>query len=80
MPDRRNGQAGTSWDGAGLAGSAAGWLALAKAAQTDRGMRIRPAPFCEALKQRLPATTMVSIGQRPSLRKRYERQVELWLP
>jgi putative ATP-binding cassette transporter len=31
----------------------------------------------EALKQRLPTTTMVSIGHRPSLRKWHDRQVEL---
>ena len=31
----------------------------------------------EALKQRLPAMTMVSIGHRPSLRQWHDRQVEL---
>ena len=30
-----------------------------------------------ALKQRLPETTMVSIGHRPSLRKWHDRRLEL---
>jgi putative ATP-binding cassette transporter len=29
------------------------------------------------LKQRLPSTTMVSIGHRPSLRQWHDRQIEL---
>jgi putative ATP-binding cassette transporter len=51
------------------------WLFLDEAtASLDEAME---AAIYDALKQRLPATTMVSIGHRPSLRKWHDRQVEL---
>jgi vitamin B12/bleomycin/antimicrobial peptide transport system ATP-binding/permease protein len=51
------------------------WLFLDEAtASLDEPME---AAIYDALKQRLPATTMVSIGHRPSLRQWHDRQVEL---
>ena len=51
------------------------WLFLDEAtASLDEAMETA---IYEALKQRLPATTMVSIGHRPSLRKWHDRQVVL---
>jgi putative ATP-binding cassette transporter len=51
------------------------WLFLDEAtASLDEAMETA---VYEALKQRLPAMTMVSIGHRPSLRKWHDRQVEL---
>jgi vitamin B12/bleomycin/antimicrobial peptide transport system ATP-binding/permease protein len=51
------------------------WLFLDEAtASLDDAME---AAIYDALKQRLPGTTMVSIGHRPSLRKWHDRQVEL---
>jgi putative ATP-binding cassette transporter len=51
------------------------WLFLDEAtASLDEEMETA---IYEALKQRLPSTTMVSIGHRPSLRKWHDRQVEL---
>jgi len=51
------------------------WLFLDEAtASLDDAME---AAIYDALKQHLPATTMVSIGHRPSLRKWHDRQVEL---
>jgi putative ATP-binding cassette transporter len=51
------------------------WLFLDEAtASLDEPMETA---IYEALKQRLPATTLVSIGHRPSLRKWHDRQVEL---
>jgi vitamin B12/bleomycin/antimicrobial peptide transport system ATP-binding/permease protein len=51
------------------------WLFLDEAtASLDEAMETA---IYEALKQRLPTTTMVSIGHRPSLRKWHDRQVEL---
>jgi putative ATP-binding cassette transporter len=51
------------------------WLFLDEAtASLDEAME---AAIYDALKQRLPATTMVSIGHRPSLRKWHDRQIEL---
>jgi putative ATP-binding cassette transporter len=51
------------------------WLFLDEAtASLDDPME---AAIYEALKQRLPATTLVSIGHRPSLRKWHDRQIEL---
>lgn len=51
------------------------WLFLDEAtASLDEAME---AAIYEALKQRLPSMTMVSIGHRPSLRKWHDRQVEL---
>ena len=51
------------------------WLFLDEAtASLDEAMETA---IYEALKQRLPATTLVSIGHRPSLRQWHDRQVEL---
>ncbi len=51
------------------------WLFLDEAtASLDEAMETA---VYEALKQRLPATTMVSIGHRPSLRQWHDRQIEL---
>lgn len=51
------------------------WLFLDEAtASLDEAMETA---VYEALKQRLPAMTMVSIGHRPSLRQWHDRQVEL---
>ncbi|MPZ33656.1 MAG: ATP-binding cassette domain-containing protein [Rhodospirillales bacterium] len=51
------------------------WLFLDEAtASLDEAMETA---IYDALKQRLPAMTMVSIGHRPSLRKWHDRQVEL---
>lgn len=51
------------------------WLFLDEAtASLDEPMEMA---VYEALKQRLPSTTMVSIGHRPSLRQWHDRQVEL---
>ena len=51
------------------------WLFLDEAtASLDEPMEMA---VYDALKQRLPATTMVSIGHRPSLRQWHDRQVEL---
>ena len=51
------------------------WLFLDEAtASLDEAMETA---IYEALKQRLPTATMVSIGHRPSLRKWHDRQVEL---
>jgi ABC-type uncharacterized transport system fused permease/ATPase subunit len=51
------------------------WLFLDEAtASLDEAMETA---IYEALKQRLPTTTMVSIGHRPSLRKWHDPQVEL---
>ena len=51
------------------------WLFLDEAtASLDDPME---AAVYDALKQRLPATTLVSIGHRPSLRKWHDRQIEL---
>jgi putative ATP-binding cassette transporter len=51
------------------------WLFLDEAtASLDEAMETA---VYDALKQRLPATTMVSIGHRPSLRKWHDRQIEL---
>jgi putative ATP-binding cassette transporter len=51
------------------------WLFLDEAtASLDEAMETA---IYEALKQRLPSTTMVSIGHRPSLRQWHDRQVEL---
>jgi len=51
------------------------WLFLDEAtASLDEAMETA---VYEALKQRLPSTTMVSIGHRPSLRQWHDRQVEL---
>lgn len=51
------------------------WLFLDEAtASLDEAMETA---VYEALKQRLPSMTMVSIGHRPSLRKWHDRQVEL---
>jgi putative ATP-binding cassette transporter len=51
------------------------WLFLDEAtASLDEAMETA---IYEALKQRLPSATMVSIGHRPSLRKWHDRQIEL---
>jgi len=51
------------------------WLFLDEAtASLDEGME---AAIYDALKQRLPATTMISIGHKPSLRQWHDRQIEL---
>jgi len=51
------------------------WLFLDEAtASLDEAMETA---IYEALKQRLPEATIVSIGHRPSLRKWHDRQVEL---
>jgi putative ATP-binding cassette transporter len=51
------------------------WLFLDEAtASLDEAME---AAVYDALKQRLPAATFVSIGHRPSLRKWHDRQVVL---
>lgn len=51
------------------------WLFLDEAtASLDEAMETA---VYEALKQRLPTTTMVSIGHRPSLRQWHDRQIEL---
>jgi vitamin B12/bleomycin/antimicrobial peptide transport system ATP-binding/permease protein len=51
------------------------WLFLDEAtASLDEAMETA---IYEALKQRLPSTTIISIGHRPSLRKWHDRQVEL---
>ncbi|GEP60509.1 ABC transporter ATP-binding protein/permease [Reyranella soli] len=51
------------------------WLFLDEAtASLDEAMETA---VYEALKQRLPAMTMVSIGHRPSLRQWHDRQIEL---
>jgi vitamin B12/bleomycin/antimicrobial peptide transport system ATP-binding/permease protein len=51
------------------------WLFLDEAtASLDEAMETA---IYEALKQHLPAATIVSIGHRPSLRKWHDRQIEL---
>ena len=51
------------------------WLFLDEATSSlDEAME---AAVYEALKQRLPSTTLVSIGHRPTLRRWHDRQIEL---